>query len=254
MNTDPRALPSPGDPAHEHEAHARYRALTHGPLASDLLLGLNLGFYRTFAVPSIARALAATGKMTEHPKERAKATGALMYALFDHGLDSPEGTRVITTLKTLHAGLPVGDEEFVYVLAAFCVTPLRWLDAHGARAATPAEKTAAHTFYRGLARRMDLSGVPGSYTEFAAWMDAYEERAFAPTPEGKALMAATANILTKRFPRPLAPLVRSGMHALFDPRILAAIGATPPPRPVRALVHTALRVRARRLRRHTTPS
>ncbi|MCD9145991.1 oxygenase MpaB family protein [Streptomyces albireticuli] len=231
-----------GDPY--AQAHAVYRAMARGELGNDLRLGLNLGFYRTFAVPGIARVLAGTGKMTTRPKARAKATGALIYTLIDHGPHHPAGARAVTTLNHLHAGLPAGDDEFVYVLAAFCVAPIHWIDAHGRRPTTPQEKTSAHAFYADLGQRMNLPPIPGSFDDLEAWMDAYEQRHFAVTPEGRALMRATRNLLTDRFPRALAPLVHAGTNTLFDTRFLEAIGASPPTWPVRALVRAALRVRA----------
>jgi hypothetical protein len=233
----------------ERRAHATYRRLAVVDFPEDLRLGLNLGFYRTFAVPAIARILTGTGKMTGRPKARAKATGAVMYTLIEHGLDHPTGRETVAVLNRLHAHLPVGDEEFVYVLAAFCVAPLRWIDARSWRSTTEAEKDAAFDFYAGLAQRMGIKGVPGSYTALATWMDEFEERRFAYTAEGRALLDATRGLLADRFPRLLATPVRAASDALLDERLLVAFGVEPPPSAVRGLVGAALRWRASRLRR-----
>ncbi|MGO4424383.1 DUF2236 domain-containing protein, partial [Streptomyces sp. MCAF7] len=112
----------------EEQAQVTYRRLALVDFPEDLRLGLNLAFYRTFAVPTIAKVLVGTGKMTRNPRVRAKATGELMYTLIEHGLDSSAGREAVVTLNQLHSGLPVGEEEFVYVLAAFCVAPVRWID------------------------------------------------------------------------------------------------------------------------------
>ncbi|WP_053171558.1 oxygenase MpaB family protein [Streptomyces sp. SBT349] len=229
----------------EERAHAVYRRLAVEVFPDELRMGLNLGFYRTFAVPGIAEVLVGTGKMTGRPVERAKATGVLMYTLIEHGPRAPEGRRAVEALNGLHAHLPVGQEEFVYVLAAFCVSPLRHIDAFGRRATTPCEREAAHRFYAGLADRMGIRGVPGSFAALAAWMDAFERRSFAVTPEGRALMDATRGVLASRLPRLLAPVARPAVNALFDERLLAAFGAAPAPRAVRRLVRFALAVRTR---------
>lgn len=233
----------------ERRAHSVYRRLALVDFPADLRLGLNLGFYRTFAVPRIARVLTGTGKMTGRPTARAKATGEVMYTLIEHGFDHPAGRETVALLNRLHAHLPVGDEEFVYVLAAFCIAPLRWVDAHGWRATTCAEKEAAYVFYAGLAHRMSIKGVPDSFGALASWMDDFEERHFAVTADGRALMDATRGLLTDRFPRLLAPLVRAASDALLDARLLAAFGAEPPLPVVRGLVRAALRLRAHQLRR-----
>ncbi|MFG2194229.1 oxygenase MpaB family protein [Streptomyces sp. NPDC048639] len=235
-------------PEEERRAHATYRRMALVDFPEDLMLGLNLGFYRTFAVPSIARVLHGTGRMTGRPKARAKATGEVMYALIEHGFDDPTGLETVALLNRIHARLPVGDEEFVYVLAAFCVAPLRWIDAHGPRPTTSAEKAAAYGFYAGLAQRMAIKPLPHSYQELAFWMDRFEERTFAVTPEGRALLNATRGLLADRFPAPLAGLVRTASDTLLDDRLRTAFGVTAPPRALRALVAAGLRYRARRLR------
>jgi hypothetical protein len=233
----------------EEQAQIAYRRLALADFSEDLRLGLNLAFYRTFAVPAIAKVLVGTGKMTRNPKARAKATGELMYTLIEHGLDSSAGREAVAALNRLHDGLPVGEEEFVYVLAAFCVVPVRWIDRRGWRATTIAEKDASYGFYAGLAERMHINLLPRSHSELASWMEEYEERNFAVTGEGQALMDATWCLLAARFPSPVAPLVRLGADALLDERLRAGVGAARPPAIIRALVAAALRVRAGRLRR-----
>jgi hypothetical protein len=225
------------------QAHAVYRQLAHD-LPTDLRLGLNLGFYRTFAVPSIARALAGTGKMTRQPRARAKATGALIFTLVEHGLSSPAADESIEVLKRLHVGLPVSENEYVYVLAAFCIAPMRWIDRYGPRRTTDEEKNAAHAFYAGIADRMGIGGVPGSYQALAGWMDEYEHTHFAVTPESQALMNATRSLVADRFPALLAPLARAGTDALLDEPLRSATATPCPPAIVQALVTAALRARA----------
>ncbi|MFD7919817.1 oxygenase MpaB family protein [Streptomyces sp. NPDC059740] len=230
----------------EEQAHTVYRRLALVDFADELRMGLNLGFYRTFAVPSIARVLVGTGKMSSRPVERAKATGALMYALIDHGLEAPAGRAAVETLSRLHRGLPVGDEEFVYVLAAFCVAPLRHIDRIGWRPTTAEERAAAHAFYAGLAARMGITGVPGSYEALGVWMDRYEARTFAATAEGRALMEATFGILAERLPSALGPLARTAAAALFDERLLQATGIRPASRAVRWAMRVGLSWKSRR--------
>ncbi|MFK4184319.1 oxygenase MpaB family protein [Streptomyces sparsogenes] len=232
----------------EEKAQLTYRRLALVDFPEDLRLGLNLAFYRTFGVPTIARVLVGTGKMTRSPRARAKATGELMYTLIEHGLDSSAGRDAIVALNRLHSGLPVGEEEFVYVLAAFCVAPVRWIDRHSWRTTTAEEKNASYGFYAGLAQRMHINLLPRSYSELASWMDKFEEQHFAVTGEGQALMDATRGLLAARFPRLVVPLVRFGADALLDERLRAGVGAARPPAVVRGLVAAALRIRVGKMR------
>ncbi|MGW5114284.1 oxygenase MpaB family protein [Streptomyces noursei] len=236
----------------EQEAQAVYRemALTHFP--GDVKLGLNLGFYRTFAVPSIARVLAGTGKLTKQPRVRAKATGELMYTLIEHGLDTGEGEAAVQKLIRLHSGLAVSNEDFVYVLAAFCITPVRWIDTHGWRRTNQAEKRATHTFYSLLAERMGITDVPDSFEEFTAWMDAFEVRTFRSTAEGHSLVTATRSLLSDRMPGLLSPLANGIFTCLLGERLRRTFELPRPRLLVRSVVSAALWGRRLRMRRAHT--
>lgn len=233
----PGPEPAPADA----EAAAVYRELVTGTLGRDFMLGFNLGFYRTFGVPSIARVLVASGGLTTSPAVRAKATGKLMFTLFRDGLDSESGRSTLAAINGMHSRFAISQDDFRYVLACFEVAPMRWCDAHGVRATTAREKDAAHRFYLGLAERMDIRDVPESFDALAAWMDAHEREHFAPSPEAARLWAATREVLTNRAPRPLAPLLRVCTDALLDAPLRRAVGARTPPAYARALARVLLR-------------
>ncbi|MFF7212850.1 oxygenase MpaB family protein [Streptomyces sp. NPDC008238] len=222
--TDPgphgtRALP--GTPGSASTPWSAYRALTRAyPRAWKL--GLNLAFCRCFAVPSVARVLMSTGRITGDPLLRAKATGAALFQVLDEGPDSPASLRVLEHLRRVHAGLPVGDDAFVYVLGLFCVHPLRFMAAHGPRRPTAAEEESAHAFCTLLGRRMGIGPLPATYGEFAAAQDAYEERHFGRSPEGLALWAASRRVFRERLPGPfsaIGPLLAEALMGTAAPAL-----------------------------------
>ncbi|KNB53290.1 oxygenase MpaB family protein [Streptomyces caatingaensis] len=232
-----------------------YRGLAFTEFSEDLALGLNIGFYRTFAVPEIAKVLVSTRRMTEQTELRAKMTGQMMYLLFRDGLDSGQGAQTVAALNRIHSRWRIGNDAFLYVLACFDVAPMRWCDTYAWRPATAAEKDASHVFYLGLADRMGIHTVPPTWGEFAAWMDRYEQEHFTPTPEAAELWAATRGILVNRFPAVLGPVIRAAADALLDEPLRRAFGARRPPAPVPALASGGLRLRARRVRRsHADPN
>ena len=59
---------------------------------------------------------------------------------------------------------------------------------------------------------------------------------------------ATRELFVSWFPRPLAPLLRTGVHALLDPPLLEAFGFPPAPDWVVVAADGALRARARVVR------
>ncbi|MFJ1579054.1 oxygenase MpaB family protein [Streptomyces sp. NPDC088182] len=138
-------------------AYRAYARLVLETMPEESRVGLTLGFVRTFGIPDIARVLAATGRMTNEPRGRAKATGVAMFTLIGKGLDSEDGRRVVDGLRRVHDRPGITPELMHYVLACFTVCPLRFIDAHGHRAVTEAERDAAYLFHLSLA---DALGMP----------------------------------------------------------------------------------------------
>ncbi|WP_371496768.1 DUF2236 domain-containing protein [Kitasatospora sp. NBC_00374] len=222
-----------------------YAQLVLETMPEESRVGLTLGFVRTFAVPEIAAVLHGTGRMTGEPKARAKATGAAMFALIGHGPDSAQGRRVVAELRRVHDRPGITAELMHYVLACFTVCPLRFVDAHGPRAVTAAEREAAYTFHRELADALALDPPDGELPGLEAWMSEFERRSFAPSEPGRALWEATGGLLASRLPGPLARLAPAVAASLLDEPLRTAFGVRRPSAPVRALVGGALRVRAR---------
>ncbi len=210
-------------------------------------VGLTLGFVRTFAVPEIAEVLYGTGRMTGAPKDRAKATGAAMFALIGHGTGSPEGRRIVEDLRRVHQRPGITPELMRYVLACFTVCPLRFVEEHGPRPVTGAERDAAYRFHLDVAGALGLpeltvDGLPG----LEHWMARFERDRFAPGAPARALWRASGGLLAARLPRPLARLAPLVAACLLDQPLRAALGVRRPPAPLRFLVARALRARARR--------
>ena len=130
---------------------------------TDARIGLNLAFYRVFAIPGIANLLVHTGEMLGRPAKRGYDTGLVMYELISHGFDHPRGREMVRLLNRVHKPWSITDEDYRYVLAAFTVVPLRWIEKRGWRTLLPAEREASATFYRELGRRMNIPDLPLDY-------------------------------------------------------------------------------------------
>ncbi|WP_326611252.1 DUF2236 domain-containing protein [Streptomyces scopuliridis] len=240
-------------------AYRAYARLVLETMPEESRVGLTLGFVRTFGIPDIAHVLAAGGRMTNEPRGRAKATGVAMFTLIGEGLDSAEGRRVVDSLRRIHDRPGITPDLMHYVLACFTVCPLRFIDAHGHRHVTEAERDAAYAFHMALSDALGLPEPPGPSGDLAHdlaavedWMRDYETRHFAPTEAGRALWAATSKgLLAARLPAPLAPLAPAVAASLLDQPLRAALTVRRPPAPIRALVTYALRARARARRRAT---
>jgi hypothetical protein len=222
------------DPVADAAALYRFTALYEFPF--ELRYGLNLAFYRTFAIPRIAEVLAASGQIAREPQKRAHDTGLFMYELIEAGgFDTQVARDVVRGLNRAHRNWNIGNEDFLYVLAAFVVVPARWIDQFGWRRLIDSERSAMASFYAELGRRMGITEIPNSYPAFEHVLDEYEVKYLAASPAGIRHMQATVGIIAKSLPRPLrrfAPLMTS---AMADDALCQSLGLRPAPTWTKAL-------------------
>lgn len=230
------------DPAHDWLDIYRLHALVEFPW--DTARALELALFRTYCVPSIGRLLAETREFLERPQLRYEDTSLLLAAVLGDGF-SGRGLAAIRRINQIHARFEISNDDMRYVLATFVMVPLRWIARFGHRPLLDAERVAAHGYYRALGGHMGIRDIPDTWQEMFALGDAYERMHFAYSPESAAVGAATRETLVRWFPRPLAPLVRSAVHALLDEPVRDGFGFPAAPRAVAGAVHCALRTRAR---------
>ncbi|GAA1401859.1 oxygenase MpaB family protein [Catellatospora coxensis] len=236
------------DPAVDH--HAIYRHLALREFAADVRIGLNLAFYRTFAVPAAARLLLDTGEMTERSTKRTDDTGLMMYEVIAHGPHHPRSRQVISALNRIHRVYDITADEYRYTLGTFIFIPTRWIDRYGPRRLTTAERTATWHFWIEVGKLMNIRDVPATWAEFERWFNAYERDNFAYDEAATRLMDATRDVLASRFPKVLRRWAGAAGDALLDDDVRRALGVPKPNPVIRAAVHGLLRAGAvkRRLR------
>jgi ER-bound oxygenase mpaB/B'/Rubber oxygenase, catalytic domain len=234
------------DPETEYWRIHRLHALQEFPW--DVTRALELALYRTYAVATVGELLDRTGEFRLRTQRRYDDTALLLGEVLEHGFDSDRGRAATRRINRAHARWPISDEDYQYVLATLLVVPMRWLDRYGWRPVSDTEHRAAYLYHRELGRRMGIKDWPGGYEEVAAFLDSYEAERFALTPGGVRTAVATRELFVSWFPRPLAPLMRTGVHALLDPPLLEAFGFPPAPAWVVAAADRALRIRARLVR------
>lgn len=232
-------------------AHQIYRQVALFDLVRDVRVGLNLAFYRTFAVPRIAELLVQTGEIQGQPHKRSMDTGLFMYELIEAGYDSDRGRRVVSALNRMHRRWPIAAEDYLYVLMTFIVVPTRWLESYGPRPLTDAETTAVTVFYRELGRRMNIDDLPATYAEAEAIFDRYERQNVRYSDAGKALMQATEKVMGRQLPGPLKPSATLITRLILDDYVADAVGLKPAPRAGKALMRIAGAIRRTQAHRRT---
>jgi len=210
----------------------------------DTTRALEFALYRTYAVPSIGRLLAATGELTERPQKRYDDTDLILSTICEHGYDSREGRAAIRQMNRIHGRFEITNDDLLYVLSAVTFEPIRWNERFGWRPLVDVERESTFLFWRAVGRLMAIRDIPETYEQFERFNREYERWHFAFTPEGRAVGVATRNLFLSWFavpPRLGSPF----LHALMDDALLRAMGFGPPRRRVRSAVEASLRARAK---------
>lgn len=214
------------DPGRDYPA--LYRDTVLLDFWSEMRLGFNLGFYRTFTIPAIAELLVQTGEITGRTRKRAEDTALVILEMVANGLNHPRGRDALRVMNRAHACWTISNDDLRYVLGCFCLVPLDWIDRYGWRRVEPNERMAAWLWWRDVAHHMNIRDLPTTLTEYQDWFADYERDRARPSRACATLMHATHHLLVGRFPRPMAPLVRPMVTELLDEPLRQAAGV---PRP-----------------------
>jgi ER-bound oxygenase mpaB/B'/Rubber oxygenase, catalytic domain len=214
----------------------------------DLTRSLELAFFRTFAVPSIAELLDSTGEFVESSRKRYDDTDLLISTFAEHGHTSRLGRSAIRRMNQIHGRFPIPNEDFVYVLSTFVVEPLRWNKRFGGRAALEAERLAQFHFWRAVGRLMHIEDIPGTYEELERFNIEFERDRFACTRAGHRVAAAMIDMFVGRIPGLPRHLGTRAVCALLDEQLLVALDLPRPTAAERRAVESALELRARAVR------
>lgn len=232
------------DAADPDPEYLRVTREVHDSFSWDLHRAHELAVFCSFAVPSISRILDETGEFARHGQERYDDTVALLREIGRDGPASAHGRAAIRHLNRIHRPFAIPNEDLLYVLATLVVVPVRWIGRYGWRSLAEHEIRAAVCYYRVAGRLMGITRIPGTYEEFAAYLDAYQRDRWSLTPEGQRLAASLADVLASWFPRLARPFVLRCVTAALGRPLQQALGLPEPSGLTRAGVHTALRARA----------
>jgi hypothetical protein len=210
----------------------------------DTQRSLELAFYRTYAVPSIALLLDSTGEFTDRAQKRYDDTQLLISAFCEYGYESDFGRRAIRRMNQIHGRFAIDNDDFLYVLSTMVFEPIRWNARFGWRPLVEAEKLATFYFWREVGRLMGIRGVPDSYGDFERFNVDFEYDRFAYSEAGHRVAVATRELFLGWFPLLPRSLGRPVVHALLDEPLLDALGLPHPSPRMRRTVEGAVRARS----------
>jgi ER-bound oxygenase mpaB/B'/Rubber oxygenase, catalytic domain len=214
----------------------------------DTQRSLELAFYRTYAVPSIAELLASTHELTDRPQKRYDDTQILISAFCELGYDSDLGRRALRQMNRIHSRFAIANDDFLYVLSTMVFEPIRWNARFGWRPLLEVEKLATFNFWREIGVRMAIADIPESYDELEAFNLAFERERFGYSDAGHRVAAATRDLYLDWFPGLPKRAGRPLIHALLDRPLLDALGLEAPSKRLGRIVEDALRTRSQVVR------
>jgi hypothetical protein len=232
------------DPERDNEEVTR---LSLEVLYGDPLMvhGLYLvAFARQMAVPSIARVVhrGGGGDMMGDSARRNDDTLTFFGEYLRRGYSSPEGQAAIARMETIHGRFRITDEQKRYTLASLMFEGDRIAGHLGLDPFTEHERQARWHFWRGVAERMPLGGLPDTRDGFWHWTLDYERDSWRYTDGGRVVVDTLFEDWTTRwFPPGGRRFGRQVLLALMDGQLRAVHHLEAP----RANVERLLRAGAR---------
>jgi hypothetical protein len=214
----------------------------------DLTRSLELAFFRTFAVPTIAELLGSTGEFVERSRKRYDDTDLLISTFTEHGVQTPTGRAAIRRMNQIHGRFPIANDDFLYVLSTMVLEPFRWNDRFGWRPALETERLAMFHFWRAVGRMMRIRDIPESYEGLERFNVDFERRRFDYTEAGHRVAVAMIDLFVGKIPGLPRHIGARGICALLDEPLLDGLRLPRPTAAERQAVEAALKLRARAIR------
>lgn len=214
----------------------------------DMEQSLSFALFRTYAVPSVGRLLYDTRQFTENVQKRHDDTAIILEDIADQGMESRIGRAGIRRMNQMHGSYDISNEDMLYVLSTFVVSPIRWIEKYGWRKGTDAERLATVRYYQRLGRLMGIKNIPDTYQAFAELMDNYERETYVYDPKCRAVADSTLDLFVTFYPPGTRRIMRRFAIALLDDNVREAFGYDRPSPLMSKLAHGSLKARGRLIR------
>ncbi|KAF9909631.1 hypothetical protein EC991_008289 [Linnemannia zychae] len=226
------------------------------------IISLEFALFKTYAIPSISKILAATKQFSTECAKRADDTGLILGEMTeahkrqlyrrmteanpDPEMDLMDAKRervALEKLNFIHGHYPIRQEDYLYTLALFILEPISWFNRFEWREVTELEKNALLGVWTNTGKNMNIENIPDNVEELAQWVENYERENMVYAHSNVAIANATTNHLLSLAPKAFHPLGRHIVSALLTDRLRTAFGIPKPPRSLTAIVFGILTVR-----------
>jgi hypothetical protein len=241
------------------KAEATVRRLYRVDFFWDINKSLEFALLRTYAVPTIAALLDRTGETAGRPRKRYDDTVLIIIEVLDNGLDSERARRAYARLDDMHGRYTIRNDDFLYVLSTFILSPIDWLAQYGRRPLTEDESEDWFLFWRAFGARMGIADVFPTLAAASDFREMFEATHYAVSKSSRKLAEASMKVVLAdmNVPRVLFPVGIAIVTALCEPGLVAALGFPEPSPILRASIGFAMGLRRAVLRclpSKTTPT
>ena len=217
------------DPTIDH--HLIIKNLLEHDMPFMTRASLELGQFRTFAIPSISKLLNSTGEYTKQCPIRYDDTDLILREILENGVHSRRAEAAIARLNEIHGKYPsITNDDFLYTLSIFIVIPVIFIDKFGYRKVSKNEREALFQSFRIIGNQMHIEHIPKSYDATVIFHHEYERKYMKFSTTNFNVGTATMDFfLEHSLPRFLRPIGRQFAICLLDERLRAALGIGPRP-------------------------
>jgi hypothetical protein len=127
----------------------------------EWLRATKIGLFKAFCSPEFSGTLARTGAVLQRTENRNDNTVVLFIGLMEYGYDSPEGRAALRFINRQHQPYPISEEAYRYTYAAIVMEPIRFVERFGWRPLDEHEQLAQFSFWREIARFMNVRHYVG---------------------------------------------------------------------------------------------
>lgn len=246
MNTEKSSRIAALDPIVDHCEIVRL-TMEDG-LIWDFQRSLELGLFRTFAVPSTAKLLHKTGEFEQNGQKRYDDTVVLLINIMQHGYDSEIGTQFLSRMNKTHAHFRIANDDYLFTLSTFVLDPIDWIARFGWRPLTEKEQQALFIMWQQIGIRMGIRAVPQSLPEMRRWSTTFVEKTFVYAEPNAQVAAGTIAVVKSWLPDLLSGFVEPVTATLLDEQTRRSVGLNAPPAWSRFSVPTILKMRGALMR------
>ncbi|KAL2844773.1 hypothetical protein BJY01DRAFT_263833 [Aspergillus pseudoustus] len=230
------------------EAHPILLSILRSEFPFSYAVSTQFALLKSYAIPSGTKLLVATRRLTSlrTVAKRSEDTAIFITELLASGLDTERGLSALSKMNWIHRqyGERISNADMIHTFALFVLEPLRWIDRFEWRPLSQVERVAVFVYWREIALRMGMEGLPRTLDELGVWAEEYERTHMYFAESNKACVEATLGLYVRFLPARWQRFGRWVGAALIEPRVRPLVGVPEPPALVVALVEGVLDLRA----------